>query len=362
MIWLTIRQYRFSIAIVGGLLAITAVVLAITGPHLVHLNDVYQATCKAEGNCNTSQNPVQGTYYQLQNLLNALALILPALIGVFWGAPLIARELETGTYRLAWTQSVTRVRWITIKLCVLDLVAVAVSGIFSLMVTWWSSPIDLANMNRFATGVFAERGITPMGYTAFAFALGVLLGVLIRRSVPAMAATLVAFVVARYTLDDNVRPHLLSPLLLVLSNKATQIVGIIGSPNGATSVQAGQPGLPNAWIYSTNLVNAAGQPPTQAFLNKACPVPSPSGGASGNGNVHVSGGGPFSNVATHQAPGGQNSMQTCSNHVTAVFHAVVTYQPAGRYWDFQLLETALYVVLALILAGVSVWWVRSRLT
>jgi len=45
----------------------------------------------------------------------AQALATPALLGIFWGAPLIARELETGTCRLAWNQSVTRTRWLTVK-------------------------------------------------------------------------------------------------------------------------------------------------------------------------------------------------------------------------------------------------------
>jgi hypothetical protein len=58
----------------------------------------------------------------------------------------VARELETGTYRLAWTQSVTRTRWLAVKLGVVGLTSVAVAGLLSLMVTWWSSPIDRANL------------------------------------------------------------------------------------------------------------------------------------------------------------------------------------------------------------------------
>jgi hypothetical protein len=339
---------------VGGLLVALGVLRAITGPHLVNRNDAYLKLCKADGTCATSQDPVQNVDAQLQNILNAIALILPALIGIFWGAPLIARELETGTHRLAWTQSITRLRWVMVKLGVVGLMSIATAGLYSLMVTWWSSPIDFANQNRFATGLFAERGIVPMGYAAFGFALGVLLGVLIRRSVPAMAATLVTFSVSRYALQDNIRPRLMSPLRLVLSKGSTQIVGIEGSPSGTTTVQAAQPGLPNAWVYSSNLQNAAGQGPSQAFLNKACPVPQP----------QSIGGGPISVSRKHAAPGpsGQNIMQTCSHNVTAKFHAVITYQPISRYWDFQLLETASYVVLAVILAGAAVGWVRRRLT
>ena len=134
---------------------------------------------------------------------------MPALIGVFWGAPLVARELETGTYRLAWNQSVTRTRWLAVKLGLIGLAAMAAAGLLSLMVTWWSSPIDQAlaargpqraqRRNRFAPLLFGARGIVPIGYAAFAFALGVTVGVLIRRTLPAMATTLAVFVAVRWS-------------------------------------------------------------------------------------------------------------------------------------------------------------------
>jgi len=73
----------------------------------------------------------------------------------------------------------------------------ALAGFLGLMLTWWASPIDTVNMNRFAPGVFDQRGMVAIGYAAFAFALGVTAGVLIRRTLPAMATTLVAFVAAR---------------------------------------------------------------------------------------------------------------------------------------------------------------------
>ena len=86
-------------------------------------------------------------------------LVVPALIGMFWGAPLIARELETGTYRLAWTQGVTRKRWLAVKLGLVGLASMAVAGLLSLMVTWWSSPLDRVNADPFT--LFDQRGIVP---------------------------------------------------------------------------------------------------------------------------------------------------------------------------------------------------------
>ena len=117
----------------------------------------------------------------------------------------MARELETGTHRLVWTQSVTRTRWLAVKLGLIGLVSVAASGLLSLIVTWWSSPIDRVNMNQF-TSVFDQRDVVPIGYAAFAFVLGVAGGLLARRTLPAMAATLVAFVTVVRSLPSGYGP------------------------------------------------------------------------------------------------------------------------------------------------------------
>jgi hypothetical protein len=44
----------------------------------------------------------------------------------------------------------------------------------------------------------------------------------------------------------------------------------------------------------------------------------------------------------------------------AGFRQTVTYQPAGRYWSFQIYETALYCSLAAALIALSFWWIRKR--
>ena len=163
----------------------------------------------------------------LQDLARPRVLAVPALLGIFWGAPLLARELETGTYRLAWTQSVTRTRWLAVKLAVVGLAGIAVAGLFSLMVTWWSSPIDKVSMsgvsrltaNRFAPAVFDERNIAPLGYAAFAIALGVTVGLLLRRTLPAMAVTLAVFVGIQILMPTLVRPNLLSSKTVTVSRQ-----------------------------------------------------------------------------------------------------------------------------------------------
>jgi len=224
MIWLTWRQFRAQAWVASAVLAVIAVALGITGVHLAHLFDTSGvATCQAHSDCTTlatsfmNQVKASPTYKALYDGGTVILYVAPALIGIFWGAPLVTREVETGTFRLAWNQSVTRTRWLAAKLGLIGLAAMATAGLLSLMITWWASPIDRAlglpagrngpgGVNRFAPLLFGARGITPIGYAAFAFALGVTAGVLIRRILPAMAITLAVFAAVQIIVPNWVRP------------------------------------------------------------------------------------------------------------------------------------------------------------
>ena len=207
----------------------------------------------------------QGTFHALQVALITLVLVVPALIGMFWGAPLIAHELETGTFRLAWTQSVSRRRWLWVKMGLVGLASALTAGLLSLMSTWWFSPIDKVSQNRFSPASFGLHGFVPAGYAAFAFALGVTAGLLFRRTLPAMAVTLVGFVAS------PARGHLLGTAALhepghpqrcrcpaATSGSRSPAPGTV-SP---VSMVANPPDLPNAWVTSAAVVNNAGQAPS----------------------------------------------------------------------------------------------------
>jgi hypothetical protein len=105
-------QFRIQAAIAFGALVVIAVVLTVTGPHLVNLYDTTVVPCSAHNDCSAATTALSDTDGPIQGFLTVLLLAVPALIGMFWGAPLVAREFETGTYRLAWTQGVTRTRWL----------------------------------------------------------------------------------------------------------------------------------------------------------------------------------------------------------------------------------------------------------
>ena len=128
---------------------------------------------------------------------------VPALIGAFVGAPVLAREMETGTYRFAWTQGFGRWRWTLAKLVALAVAVAAAAGAISVLFSWYYQPYfargqpgpagSLASRLRFAPGLFDLRGVAFAAWTLAAFAIGVLAGMLIRRVVPAIVATLAVY-------------------------------------------------------------------------------------------------------------------------------------------------------------------------
>jgi len=259
--------------------------------------------------------------------------LLPAIIGVFWGAPLIARELEDGTYRLAWTQSVTRTRWLAVKLGLLGLAAMAVTGLFSLIITWWASPLDQAATlgspilsNRMMPLLFAGHGIVPIGYAAIAFALGATAGALIGRIVPAMAVTVVLFVAVQLIMVNFVRPYLIPP---AHTTAAVSTGDAYWHSIGNGLLITGKAVIPGAWVVSAS------------------------------GHVYT---GPAIQILK-TCDNGPTSTPACGS-AFASLHAqlLVTYQPASRYWPLQGYETAITLALALALAGICFWRISSRLT
>jgi len=350
------RQFRSQAAVATAALVAVAVALAVTGPHLVDVYRAGLAACRAQGTTGSNcSNPVAGADRGLQVAVLAVVLVAPALVGMFWGAPLVARELESGTYRLAWTQSVTRRRWMLGKLGVVALGAMAGAGLLSLMATWWSSPVVTAAQNRFSPGQFGLLDLVPVGYAAFAFSLGAATGVLFRRTLPAMAVTLAGFVAARLAVTYWLRPHFMAPVREVLPLQDAGI-GLVVGPGGPTVVGQAPP-LPNAWVVSTTVQDAAGRAPTAADLRHACPdLPGigTAGPPAGPGVGHVS--------AAVPVPGGLKApLQQCVATLGARFHDVALYQPADRYWPFQWFETLTFVAAAVLLAGAAVWWVRHRM-
>ncbi len=331
MIRLTWLQFRPQAAVAAGALAIAALALAVTGPHLSHLYTGSTITaCQAGGVCPAAS---------IGRFLSLVVLAVPAIIGLFWGAPLVTREIETHTYRLIWTQGVTRTRWLAVKLAVVGLASMAVAGLFSLMVTWWTSPIDRATMSQWS--VLSQRDIIPVGSAAFAFALGVTAGVLIRRTLPAMAVTLVVFTLIQILMAVG-GPHLVTPLRATPPLNATSLMGTGVTGPGRLFVQPAPVSIPGAWILS----------PSQRCSGTASCNVITAGGRSAAGLP-----------ATRACAETAGSGQACSAYIATLhLRQAVTYQPASRYWIFQWYETAIYLAASLILIAVSFLAVRRRIT
>jgi hypothetical protein len=334
MIWLTWRQFRTQAWVAIAALAAVAVALAVTGPHLAHLYDVSGVPgCRT--NCETltrafltdAKTGLIGALYWLGI---GLMFVTPALIGVFWGAPLVARELETGTYRLAWNQSVTRTRWLAVKLVGVGLASMATAGLFSLAVTWWSRPLDTASMLRMTPGVFAARGIVPIGCAAFAFIVGITAGLLIRRTVAAMAVTIAVLVAAQIAMPIWVRAHLITPARTTVSLDVSAVEQMGMSENGRHLRVLAVVRQPGAWVLSNRTVTPTGKV--------------------------------FDGPANPQACGRDISPKTCLDWIGSLgLRQVAVYQPASRFWTLQWYEATIFLGLAALLAGFCFWWVRRRL-
>ena len=347
MIWLTWRQFRAAATMMAAALAALAAILALTGPGLANDYATGIAACTTQsGGCSDF---VQHFFRDHQSpflAVTAVVLVLPALIGLFWGAPLITRELEAGTHRLVWNQSVTRTRWLAVKLALTGLAAMTAAGLGSLAVTWWSSPIDTtaANFPRMGPLLFDTRGIVPIAYAAFAFALGVTVGMLVRRTLPAMAITLAVFVALQLAMPLLVRPHLLPPTRSTIQITDSNLENFSMGPDRRIRVSA-KPADTGAWVLSSHTVDASGHavdriPPSPSLSPSSGPcAPSP------------------------DAASFEQGLSPCLAEITRLgYRQQVTYQPSSRFWPFQWYETGIYTALTLGLAGFCFWRIRRRLS
>jgi hypothetical protein len=217
----------------------------------------------------------------------------------------------------------------------------ALAGLLSLALGWWASPIDHAAavggsggfQERFFPTIFGARGVVPIGYAAFAFALGVLIGLLIKRTIPAMAVTLAVTAVVLIAMPLAIRPHLISPVRTSVPLTTADIQGLTTSANGTDlQVLAGTPALPGSWVLSNQVTTTSGS--TNLGAVPAACQPSTNAGPK----------------ACFSALAAKHLKQS------------VTYQPASRYWSFQWLEFGIFLTVAILLAWGCFWSIRRRLS
>jgi ABC-type transport system involved in multi-copper enzyme maturation permease subunit len=204
--WLSLRQFRAQALVATGFLALLAIYVVVTGPHISHVFDAYVRNCRPVNSCNPVTSIRYGKLTKFLPEFDDLVTLTPALIGMFFGAPLVTREIESGSIRLVFTQSISRARWLGTKLVVVGVASAITAGLVSLMISWWARAWD--HYNNLPFGTFDTRDVVPIAYSVFAFALGVLIGLLVRRTIPAMVTTLVLYGCANAAFGQWVRPHL----------------------------------------------------------------------------------------------------------------------------------------------------------
>ncbi|HEY0999845.1 MAG TPA: hypothetical protein VGD83_09420 [Streptosporangiaceae bacterium] len=317
MTWLTWRQHRAQFAVGAALLAALAVLLLITGLQMAGQYHSAIIACTAAHSCRNQGGLFLGNH--AVGFLVIMTLGTPVLAGLFWGAPLVAAELEAGTTQFAWAQSVTRKRWLAVKTGWMLLAAAVWGGVISALVTWWSGPKNALDLDAFNPGRFDIMGIVPVAYALFAMALGIAAGALLRRTLPAMAVTLAGFIAVRAVIALLLRPHYISA--------TTAFYKVTGgfTPSGSY------------WQLAQGVLGPNGQQINQ------------------NTNGNVVAGIPVDYLpASCAAPGrGPFTPPPSCTQALAHFRGFVTYQPAGRYWTFQGIETGIFVVLAAVLLTVT---------
>jgi hypothetical protein len=317
MTWLTWRQHRAQFYVAAALLAALAVLLLITGLQMASQYHSALAACAANHSCaNLGSTLFLGSH--AVGFLVIMTLGAPALVGLFWGAPLVAAELETGTSQFAWMQSVTRKRWLAVKAGWMLLAAMIWGGVISALVTWWSGPDNALQLDQFKPGRFDIMGIVPVAYALFAMALGICAGALLRRTLPALAVTLAGFIAVRAAVTLWLRPHYTSAITVT------------------HSVLTGYTPAGSYWQLGQGVLDAHGHL-----------VPAPNGAEAYNIPLGYL---PASCASVSKGVAG--IAPSCRNALTS-FQAFITYQPADRYWAFQGIETGIFVLLAAILLTVT---------
>lgn len=343
MNWFAWRQHRKQFLIMAILVVLYAALVIPTGLHFWHTYQQTLANCAknpATPSCSDiGSNLFQSSIDQLLFRMIPLATVLmPVLFGMFWGAPFMAKEYADGTNNLAWTQSVSRRKWLSIKMLWIYGATIILMGAFAALCTWWSNTPNTLNDNRFGGNLFFDsQGIVPIAYGIFAVAYGILFGAWFRKLMIAVGLTLGLFiVVAMIVIPNFARTHYMTPVTVT-------------SQMGPDAIDAKVP--TDAWVTSRDILDKNGHrfnsfdltdmPPQCQQIIQQSQV---------SGDHHA--------VRIKAAVGGADPIDACLNQ--AGYHQVATYQPSYRYWDFQRIEAGIYVALSAIAVGATYWVVLKR--
>jgi hypothetical protein len=319
MTWLVWRQHRIQFYVGAALLVAFAILIVVTGSQVADQFRSAQAACAMHQGCRHLGGLFMGSHVVGFLIISTLG--APILVGLFWGAPLIAAEAEAGTTQFAWMQSVTRKHWLAVKISWMLLAAAIWGGVISALVTWWSSPNNAEQLNQFNPGRFDIMDLAPVAYSVFAMALGIAAGALLRRVLPAMAVTLAGFIAVRVAVTLWLRPHYMHAVTVFY-----KVTSGFTPPGAFWQIASGVLG-PNG--------HAIAQPNNTPYVD-GVPITILPGSCA-----------PLAN-----SPGPASPTAACARALSQ-FRGFLTYQPADRFWTFQFIETGLFFVLAAGLIAVT---------
>jgi hypothetical protein len=301
VIWRLHRTH--ALVITGGLAALTAL-LVITGVNMASTYNAAISSCGATHSCDQLPNVLFQNDSVLVDLV-AGTMILPALLGVLWGAPLIAGEIESGTKDLIWTQSITRRRWAATNISWALALATLWGTALAVLVTWWRIP-ENGLFDRLSPGAFDVQGIVPVAYSVFAMAVGIAAGTLLRRTLPAVATALAGFIALRVLVGLLLRQHFIAPVTSTFPVNVSNVTGR----------------LAHVWWMTSYITSPNGQ---------------------------------SSQIGIRIPPACQTTdvkrFQTCI--AAHGYHRILTYQPADRFWTFQAIEAGIFALTAAALLAVA---------
>jgi hypothetical protein len=318
--WVTYRQHRPALTGAAVFLGLISVYLLIMG---LKANHAYAAVaaCRPVGSgvCHQLRDAFDHGYWGGDGgsamkaggaqTISSLMLVVPVVLGTFLGAPLLARELETGTFRFAWTQGCGRVRWAVSKLLLLAVVVTGVIWAFTELFGYYYHPFLVdGQVSRLLPLAFGLLGVAFAAWTLAAFAIAVFFGALIRRTVPAMAATLATWTVLAIGTAVALRQHYQAP------------IATTGNPPA------------DAWVLGNYVTGPGGQHSFNQIFQQA----------------------PAS-VLNSRDPNALTNW-LAQQHYTQW----TSYEPAGRFWHFQLIEGGWLLALSAILIAAAIWMVRHR--
>jgi hypothetical protein len=328
MAWVTWRQHRLALAGVVAVFGAPAVYLLLTG---LPLHTAYSAVtaCRPAGSatCQQLARDFVGAHVHVVLVTAGLMQTIPVLVGAFVGAPLLAREFETGTFRYAWTQGFGRTRWTIAKLAPLATAVTIAAAAFGALFSWYYQPIINAgggDSGPLSPTIFDLRGVALPAWTLAAFTIGALAGVVIRRVVPAMFATLVVWVALAFLTGAYLRPHYEAALVAHTAN----------SPAGALVINQG--------------LFRGGKPASLAMINQT---------------LHAVDLQALSPSLFHPGPATPANFEDPVQYlIQHGYTQLTTYQPANRFWPFQWIEGGWLLALSLLLIAATVRLVHRRAT